>query len=67
MGSKKKVGARVKIALCCSECKRKNYTTMKNKKNTADKMEIKKLIECAIEAQKKQAYPHTNTPAYAEC
>ncbi|MBO4710321.1 50S ribosomal protein L33 [bacterium] len=42
MGSKKKVGARVKIALCCSECKRKNYTTMKNKKNTADKMEIKK-------------------------
>gem|GEM_PF-5327073 len=30
MGSKKKVGARVKIALCCSECKRKNYTTMKN-------------------------------------
>ena len=42
MGSKKKVGARVKIALCCSECKRKNYTTMKNKKNTADKMEIEK-------------------------
>lgn len=42
MGSKKKVGARVKIALCCSECKRKNYTTMKNKKNTADKMEITK-------------------------
>ena len=42
MGSKKKVGARVKIALCCSECKRKNYTTMKNKKNTPDKMEIKK-------------------------
>ena len=42
MGSKKKVGARVKIALCCSECKRKNYTTMKNKKNTADKMEIQK-------------------------
>ena len=45
MGSKKKVGARVKIALCCSECKRKNYTTMKNKKNTADKMEITKYYQ----------------------
>lgn len=42
MGSKKKVGARVKIVLTCVECKRKNYTTMKNKKNSTEKLEIKK-------------------------
>jgi large subunit ribosomal protein L33 len=30
------------IALQCSECKNKNYTTTKNKKNTPDKLEIKK-------------------------
>ena len=42
MGSKKKVGARVKMTLTCSECKRKNYTTIKNKKNSADKVELKK-------------------------
>lgn len=42
MGSKKKVGARVKMTLTCSECKRKNYTTIKNKKNSADKIELKK-------------------------
>ncbi|MGI6393948.1 MAG: 50S ribosomal protein L33 [bacterium] len=40
--SKKKVGARVKVAMSCSECKRKNYTTVKNKKNTAEKIELKK-------------------------
>ncbi|HNW82492.1 MAG TPA: 50S ribosomal protein L33 [bacterium] len=42
MGSKKKVGARVKMTLTCSECKRKNYTTIKNKKNSVDKIELKK-------------------------
>jgi large subunit ribosomal protein L33 len=42
MGSKKKVGARVKMTLNCSECKRKNYTTIKNKKNSVDKIELKK-------------------------
>jgi large subunit ribosomal protein L33 len=42
MASKKKVGARVKVSMSCSECKRKNYTTVKNKKNTADKIEMKK-------------------------
>ncbi len=42
MASKKKVGARLKVTLNCSECKRKNYTTIKNKKNTVDKLELKK-------------------------
>ena len=28
-----KAGARIKITLRCSECKQRNYNTMKNKKN----------------------------------
>ena len=31
-----KAGARIKITLRCSECKQRNYNTMKNKKNTPD-------------------------------
>jgi large subunit ribosomal protein L33 len=34
---------RVKIQLQCTECKRKNYSTMKNKKNTTGRMELKKF------------------------
>jgi large subunit ribosomal protein L33 len=30
------------IALQCSECKRKNYTTKKNRRNTQGKIELKK-------------------------
>lgn len=30
------------IILSCTECKRKNYTTTKNKKTMPDKMQIKK-------------------------
>ncbi len=41
MGSKKK-GAVEIIALQCSECKRKNYTTTKNRKNIQGKLELKK-------------------------
>lgn len=38
MGSKKK-GAVEIIALQCTECKRKNYTTYKNRKNITGKLE----------------------------
>ena len=41
MGSKKK-GAVELIALQCSECKRKNYTTSKNRKNIQGKLELNK-------------------------
>ena len=41
MASKKK-GAVEIIALQCSECKRKNYTTYKNRKNITGKLEMKK-------------------------
>ena len=31
---------RIKITLRCNECKQRNYNTMKNKKNTPDKLEL---------------------------
>jgi large subunit ribosomal protein L33 len=33
---------RIILLLQCTECKNRNYSTMKNKKNTPDKMEISK-------------------------
>jgi len=33
---------RVAVTLACTECKRRNYITMKNKKNTPDRLEISK-------------------------
>jgi len=33
---------RVIIHLQCSECERKNYSSTKNKKNTPDRMQLKK-------------------------
>ncbi len=34
--------ARVKVTLSCTECKQRNYNTMKNKKNSPDRLEMKK-------------------------
>jgi len=33
---------RTKITLACSECKQRNYDTMKNKKNDAERIELSK-------------------------
>jgi large subunit ribosomal protein L33 len=33
---------RINIQLQCTECKRRNYATEKNKKNTTGRLEIKK-------------------------
>lgn len=41
MASKKKTAVEI-IALQCSECKRRNYTTTKNRKNITGKMEFSK-------------------------
>ena len=30
------------VTLACTECKQRNYTTTKNKKNTPDRLEFKK-------------------------
>ncbi|MCX7795306.1 MAG: 50S ribosomal protein L33 [bacterium] len=31
------------ITLACTECKNRNYTTTKNKKNTSNRIELKKF------------------------
>jgi large subunit ribosomal protein L33 len=31
------------VTLACTECKRRNYTTTRNKKVTTDRLEIKKF------------------------
>jgi large subunit ribosomal protein L33 len=36
------MGNRVIITLECRDCKRRNYTTTKNKRTTPDKLEFKK-------------------------
>ncbi len=41
----KKGGNIEKIALQCTECKRKNYTTFKNKKNIQSKLELNKFCK----------------------
>jgi large subunit ribosomal protein L33 len=33
---------RINVLLACIECKRRNYATSKNKKNTTSKLELKK-------------------------
>ena len=37
-----RVEARPTIQLACTECKQRNYTTRKNKKNDPNRLEIKK-------------------------
>ena len=36
------VGQRAKITLACTDCKNRNYDTMKNKKNNAERIELQK-------------------------
>ena len=45
-------GARAKITLACTECKQRNYDTFKNKKNDAERLEMKKYCKQAIEDNK---------------
>jgi large subunit ribosomal protein L33 len=37
-----KTGVRVAITLACTDCKRRNYQTMKSKRNTPDRFELSK-------------------------
>jgi len=34
------------ITLACTDCKNRNYSTMKNKRNTQEKLELKKYCPC---------------------
>ncbi|ABP67790.1 ribosomal protein L33 [Caldicellulosiruptor saccharolyticus DSM 8903] len=38
-------GARMIIHLECTECKNRNYTTEKNKKNDPDRLELRKYCK----------------------
>ncbi|MCR4600836.1 MAG: 50S ribosomal protein L33 [Clostridia bacterium] len=33
---------RVKVTMACTDCKQRNYSTVKNKKNNAERIEFKK-------------------------
>ena len=49
---------RTLVTLACTECKRRNYTTTKNKSTMPDRMEIKKylpLVPSPHAAQKRLA------------
>jgi large subunit ribosomal protein L33 len=48
--------ARVIITLACGECKNRNYTSEKNKKNNADKISLKKYCPFC-----KKHTPHKET------
>ncbi len=43
--AKGKKGAVELLALQCTECKRKNYTTQKNRRNVQAKLELKKYCK----------------------
>ncbi|MDR3288257.1 MAG: 50S ribosomal protein L33 [Peptococcaceae bacterium] len=36
---------RVGIMLACADCKQRNYSTIKNKKNNPDRLEVKKYCK----------------------
>lgn len=38
-------GSRLVIQMECTECKRKNYATEKNKKNTNERLELRKYCK----------------------
>ena len=42
------------ISLACSECKRKNYTTTKNKKTNTEKLELSQVLPFLPEAHRAQ-------------
>ncbi|MFO8033373.1 MAG: 50S ribosomal protein L33 [Desulfohalobiaceae bacterium] len=47
---------RVKVQMRCEQCKRKNYATTKNKKNTTGKLELKKYCSsCGTHVSHKES------------
>ena len=46
------------LLLQCTECKNRNYSTMKNKKNTPDKLEMRKYCRHC-----RKHTPHKETKA----
>jgi len=51
----KKGETRIIITLACTQCKERNYTTTKNKKNDPDRLELKKYCpRCRIHTVHKE-------------
>jgi large subunit ribosomal protein L33 len=44
------------VTLACGECKRRNYTTTRNKKKTTDRLELKKFCPAC-----RRHVPHRET------
>jgi large subunit ribosomal protein L33 len=36
---------RVRVTMACQECKRRNYTSMKNKRNDPERIELRKYCK----------------------
>src|SRR5680860_921450 len=54
---------RVQVTLACEECKRRNYRTMKNKKNNPDRIEFKKYCRwCGTHTSHKETSSHPPAP-----
>ena len=46
---------RSKVTLACTDCKQRNYNTMKNKKNDPDRIEMKKYCKfCKAHTEHKE-------------
>lgn len=46
---------RVTVNLACDNCKRKNYTTFKNKRNTQERLELRKYCRwCGVHTAHKE-------------
>lgn len=39
------VGMRVKVKLACTDCKQRNYDSMKNKRNNPERIEMQKYCK----------------------
>ena len=50
---------RTMVTLACTECKRRNYTTKKNKQNNPERMELKKYCPCFTRRPAKSGIPLT--------
>ncbi len=48
--AKRSTGARIIVTLACSECRERNYTTAKNRRNDPNRMELNKFCpRCRVQ------------------
>ena len=56
---------RPNIALVCTECKHENYVTVKNKKNTTEKLELNKYCKHTKFSNKSCIGKYNKTTTYS--